>query len=82
MLEARSTLTAGGRVLIPIAIRRLVHIEEGEELILTAKGGEIHIKPMKKAIREVQQLVKKYNKKDLSLTDALIAERREESDRE
>lgn len=82
MLESKATITAGGRIVIPSAIRKALHIDIGQELILKVESGELHISTMKTAIERAKALVRKHNPKQKSLTDNLIASRREESKRE
>lgn len=80
MLEARATISAGGRILIPSAIRKKLHLEEGEEVILKIESGELRILTLKDAVKRSQSLVKKYNTRKISLTEALFKLRRDEKD--
>jgi AbrB family looped-hinge helix DNA binding protein len=82
MLEARSTITSGGRLVIPAAIRKELNLNEGEEVILKVECGELHVLTYKHAVQKAQALVQKYNKKNTSLTEVLFKMRREESDNE
>jgi len=79
MFEARSTITTGGRMVIPYTIRRMLNLNIGEELVLKVEKGELHISTLNAAIKETQELVRKHNKKKISLSEALIASRREEA---
>lgn len=82
MLEARTLITEGGRVVIPALIRRELNLNVGEEVIIKIESGEIHISTLKQAIKNAQASVRRYNKRNISLKDALIAGRRIESDHE
>ncbi len=79
MREARSVITEGGRLVIPSAIRKELNIKVGEEVIMKVESGELHIFTYKNAIKQAQALVRRYNKKNVSLTDKLLKERKEDS---
>jgi AbrB family looped-hinge helix DNA binding protein len=78
MLEVRATIGGGGRLLIPSEIRKKLHFEEGEEVILRVKAGELHILTLKDAVKRAQSLVKKYNPQKTSLTKYLFKLRRDD----
>lgn len=80
MFEARSTITSGGRLVIPVQIRKKLNLHDGEEVILKIECGELHILTLKAAIQKAQIVVQKYNKKHVSLTDMLFKMRKEEKD--
>ena len=82
MLEARTTITSGGRLVIPSTIRKELNFYEGQEVILTVESGELHIIPLETIIKHAQNKVKLYNKKKTSLSEALIDSRRNESKNE
>ena len=82
MLEARSTITEGGRLLIPASIRKALHLKVGEEVILKVDSGALHVFTYENAIKQAQTDVRLYNKKQLCLSGALLKERREESSHE
>jgi AbrB family looped-hinge helix DNA binding protein len=82
MLEAKTMITEGGRIVIPSFIRKELHLNVGEEVVLKVKSGEIHISTLKQTIKSAQASVRRYNKQKTSLKDALIAERRSEADHE
>lgn len=71
-----------GRVVVPAAIRRELGIEEGTELMARVDGEGIVLEPRSAAIRRLQELVTAVVPRDVSLVDELIAERREEAQRE
>ncbi len=82
MLESRATITSGGRLVIPSIIRKELHLNVGQEVILTVESGELHVVSLEMAIMHAQNKVKSYNKKNLSLAKELIASRKEESKNE
>jgi len=80
--EARLRVNENGRMVIPIAFRRAVGINAGDEVILRVEDDELRITTLKKRLERAQRLVRKYIKPGLSLSDELIAERRREARRE
>jgi AbrB family looped-hinge helix DNA binding protein len=83
MSGTRARLDKGGRVLIPVRLRRELGLKPGESLVLEIKGDELHVRPYRKAIEEAQAIIRKYiPDRDRSLVDELIEERRREAERE
>jgi len=80
--EARLRVSENGRMVIPIAFRRAVGINAGDEVILRVEDDELRITTLKKRLERAQRLVRKYIKPGISLSDELIAERRREARRE
>jgi AbrB family looped-hinge helix DNA binding protein len=80
--EARLKVNENGRVVIPIAFRKAVGINAGDEVILRVEDDELRITTLKKRLERAQRLVRKYIKPGISLSDELIAERRREARRE
>lgn len=82
MLTSKSVITAGGRIIIPANIRKYLNLHEGEEVLLKADSGELHITTTKKNIETAQALVRKYNRNKVALSKVLLAERKEENEDE
>lgn len=82
MLEAKTLITEGGRIVIPSSIRKELNLVVGEAVILKVKAGELHISTLKQTIKNAQATVHRYNQKNFSLKNALINERRIEAGRE
>jgi antitoxin PrlF len=80
--EARLRVNENGRVVIPVAFRRAVGINAGDEVILRVEDDELRITTLKKRLERAQRLIRKYIKPGISLSDELIAERRREARRE
>lgn len=78
MLEARTTITEGGRMVIPSHIRKALNIHIGEEVLLKIESGELHIVTLRNSVKNAQALISKYNKKNISLKDTLFSMRKEE----
>ncbi len=71
-----------GRVLIPSAIRNNLQYQPGDHVVLRIINDELHVISLKKAVGDIQNSIKKYNKNNISLVDEFIAERRLEAKRE
>jgi antitoxin PrlF len=80
MIDVRTKLTEGGRIVIPAEYRQALGLQVGDELILHLEDGEVHIFTPRQAIKRAQELVSRYLPEDRSLADELIAERRAEND--
>ncbi len=78
MLECRTKIHDNGRLVVPMACRRALGIDSGEDVILRIESGELRLYPAKQALTRAQKLVKKYMPRR-KLVDELIAERRKES---
>jgi AbrB family looped-hinge helix DNA binding protein len=77
MLEFRTKLESNGRVIIPAACRRQLHLEQGEELIMRIEDNELHLISLKHALKKAQSLTRKYAKKQ-SLVGLLKKMRKED----
>jgi len=84
MLEVQSKIGAGGRVIIPAALREALNLSIGDEIFLHLEDGEIHITTPQQALRKIREKLAKLQTKpqEFSFVDELIAERRKESTHE
>ena len=80
MVEIRTKLSEGGRIVIPVEYRQALGIHVGDEVILRLEDGEVHIMTPQQAIKRAQELVSRYIEQGRSLSDELIAERRTEKE--
>lgn len=76
------TVGPDGRIVIPAQCRRALDIEAGDELRLRVENGELRLLSRRAAIKRAQSIVRRYVPEGVSLSDELIAERREEAARE
>jgi AbrB family looped-hinge helix DNA binding protein len=76
--ESKTLINEGGRVLIPVNIRKALNLNIGDELLLKVEEDEIHMIPLSKAVQEAQALIRQYNKDGLKLTDVLSEIRKED----
>lgn len=72
-------LGAGGRVIIPSALRKAMGIKVGDELIATVDEDGMRMTTIQQAVARAQRLVRQYVPAGTSLADELIAERRAEA---
>lgn len=85
MLDVRTKMGEGGRVIIPAIFRQSLQLKAGDDIILHFGDNEIHITTPEQALIKIQAKVKNYfDKTDTpaSLVDELIANRRAEAENE
>jgi antitoxin PrlF len=75
VIEFKTKLAEGGRIVIPAEYRQALGLHVGDELILRLENGEVRIFTTRQAIRRAQELVRRYIPQKRSLSDELIAER-------
>ncbi|MDA9163678.1 AbrB/MazE/SpoVT family DNA-binding domain-containing protein [Rickettsiaceae bacterium] len=71
-----------GRLLIPAAIRNDLNYKPDTPLVLRVINNELHVVSIKKALGDIQSLVKKRNISHGSSVDQFIAERRQSAKKE
>jgi AbrB family looped-hinge helix DNA binding protein len=81
MNEVRTKLSKGGRVVVPVEYRKALGVQEGDDLILRLEEGEVRISTPASALKQAQDLVRRYvsPEQERSLAEELIAERRQEA---
>ena len=75
--EARIRVGEKGRLVIPASIREALDIKVGDEVELRIAEDELRISTLKSRIVRAQQRLRRFVKPGRSLSDELIAERRE-----
>jgi antitoxin PrlF len=75
-------MSPNGRVVIPKAIRRAANIQPKEVLTISVDESGIHLQTMRQAIKQAQASIRQYVSAERRLSDELIADRREEFQRE
>lgn len=81
-LDAKTALSANGRIVIPAAIREEMGFAAGETLLMDVEDSVLRIESYPARIRRIQREFAQYAKPDVLASDELIAERREEARRE
>jgi AbrB family looped-hinge helix DNA binding protein len=79
MIQVKTKLGEGGRIVIPAEYRQALGLQVGDEVILRLEGRELRIFTLNQAIKRAQELVSHYIPQERSLADELIAERRLEN---
>ena len=79
--QIMTTMTDGGRVVIPAEYRKALGINVGDEVVMFLEGDEIRVVPRRIALKRAQSLVRQYAG-SRRLSDELIQERREEASSE
>ncbi|HET7371265.1 MAG TPA: AbrB/MazE/SpoVT family DNA-binding domain-containing protein [Gammaproteobacteria bacterium] len=72
-------INAGGRVVIPAALRRQLGLKIGDEVVLSVDDDELRLRSFDSAIRRAQGIVRRYVGGEARLSDELIADRRREA---
>ena len=81
MEEIVTTLSQGGRIVIPASYRKALGVEAGDEIVLVLEDDEVRVMTLQTAIKHAQELVRQYVPEGRSLVQELIDERRSESRR-
>ena len=79
MLQIKTHIGKGGRLVIPAGVRRAAGLREGDEVSVRVQDGVIEVVTFHAGVRKAQALLAKYMPKNRSLADELIAERRKEA---
>ena len=77
-----TTVGKGGVIRLPAAVLTSMGVAEGDQVQLALDGDIVRVLSRAAAIREAQELVRRYVPEGVSLVDELLAERRAEAARE
>lgn len=80
--ESHARINENGRVVIPAEFRRDLGIKAGDTVVLRIENDELRITTLQQRLAKAQQWVRKHVTPGTSLSDELIAERREAARRE
>ena len=73
----------GGKLVIPASMRRAMGIARGDTVVVELlSDGELRVRPLASAIREAQEIVRRSVRRDRSLADELMRERKQDAVRE
>lgn len=78
----RVTIQDEGHLAIPEAFRKALGLAKGDRLIVELVDGELRLRPEVAVIRQIQEMVRRYNPEGRSMVDELIADRRREAENE
>ncbi|HTS29661.1 MAG TPA: AbrB/MazE/SpoVT family DNA-binding domain-containing protein [Bryobacteraceae bacterium] len=72
-----------GRILIPAAVRRQLHLVEGQShVLLTVDAKGIKVGTRRQALEEVRSALRRYIPEGSDVAAELLADRRREAERE
>lgn len=80
MIARPARLCQGGRLVIPMAIRKALHLTDGTAVMLEVKGNTLQITPLDERLKAIQAACAPYL--GPGSVDELIADRRQEAARE
>jgi AbrB family looped-hinge helix DNA binding protein len=80
----QAKMSEGGRVVIPIEIRKALGLQEGDVVLWELVDGEARLTTKRERMRRAQALIQRYCPKteNESVVDEFIAERRMEAAKE
>jgi AbrB family looped-hinge helix DNA binding protein len=78
----RCKVDPANRVVLPADVRRRLGIAKGDEVLLEVDDWGIRITTAAQALKQAQEYFCSLGASDVSMTDELIRERREEAARE
>lgn len=82
-MDARKVnVTEGGRLVIPASFQRALGISPGDTLLMDIEAGELRLRSIAVALREVQAQVQALNPTGRVLSEELISDRRLEAENE
>ena len=73
----RGKIVSGGRIQLPVNVRRALSLSDGDIMQIEMVDGEVHLRPQRDAIRRIQERMRPFITEGHSVVDELIAERRE-----
>ncbi|GAC1567573.1 MAG: hypothetical protein NVS3B14_14040 [Ktedonobacteraceae bacterium] len=79
MIEIKAKLTEDGKIEIPAEQLKALGLHVGDEIILRMEDGALRILTPRQAIEYAQELLRPYMPEGRSLSEELIAERRQEN---
>jgi len=82
MAAAKGKIVEGGRVILPASFRKSLGLAKGDTVLMELHGEEVRLRPARSALRRLQEKMRDYAPQSGSVADELIAERRQEAERE
>jgi bifunctional DNA-binding transcriptional regulator/antitoxin component of YhaV-PrlF toxin-antitoxin module len=77
-----SKVQDGGRLVVPVELRRQLGLQTGTDVVLDVVNGALRIRTMDQVIKDAQAMMRQFVPEGVSLVDELIADRRLEALRE
>ncbi len=84
MTAVHTTIDSGGRIVIPYDYRKKLNLKEGDTVTISLDEDEfaVRVSTARLAIKRMQKLLKARVPEGVSLSEELIAERREQAKKE
>ena len=82
MSSVRAKIGPGGRLVIPVAQRRQLGLEVGDQVLISVEDDELRVVSLDQCVKRIQALVRKRNLTGERLSDSLIRDRRAEAARD
>ena len=79
MEEKLATIDNTGRILIPASIRKALSILPGDRLVVRLENGALRLLTRTQAVELAQALARSHLPEKRSITEELLAERRQEA---
>jgi AbrB family looped-hinge helix DNA binding protein len=79
MSPIKTTMAAGGKVVIPAEYRRALGLKPGDHVIMALEDDEIRIMTPDRSVRHAQSLVRSHVPEGRDMAEELVRERREEA---
>ena len=80
MVDVKTKIGPGGRIVIPARNRKTMGAQVGDEIVLILDGEGVRVMTPRQAVKRAQELVRKYIPGGTSLADELVEERRKETE--
>ena len=78
----RGKLVSGGRLQLPVELRRALSLADGDTVLMEVVDGQIHVRPLRDSVARVQSRLREFVQPGVSLSEELIADRRAAADDE
>ena len=78
----RTRVDSSGRIVLPSEARERNHIAEGDTVVVVEDALGLHVKSLGQALAEAQDYFASLAPKSVVLSEALLADRRSESERD
>tara|TARA_B100001750_G_C15379353_1_gene531591 strand:+ start:713 stop:961 length:249 start_codon:yes stop_codon:yes gene_type:complete len=75
----KAKISKGGKIIIPLLLRKKLNLKEGEDLLFTLQDNHIEVSSFRLALEKARATLHHYHPSSDSLVDKLIEERREDA---
>ncbi len=80
MSHHRVQIAPNGRMVLPVSLRRQLHVEAGGLVIIRNEREQVILESVDDAVRRSQAIVRRYAPAAQNVTDEFLAERRAEAE--